>query len=116
LLAGTTPDLTTYDRAGRTITIAPNNQLDSLRRGVAMAERAGFEDIRVEDISWRIAPSVLYVPLVTAGFLWNEIVGKRSRLTRQRWENALAPLLGLAVGAARAAFGYYLISARKRSA
>lgn len=80
------------------------------------AERLGFTDIRVEDISWRIAPSVMSVPFVTARFLWNELVKKRSRLTRRRWENALAPLLGLAVGAARSAFGYYLVSARKRPA
>jgi MPBQ/MSBQ methyltransferase len=80
---------------------------------VRQAERLGFEDIRVEDASWRIAPSVMFVPAVTARFLWQEIVGKRSRLTRKRWQNALAPLLGMAVGLARSAFGYYLVSARK---
>jgi MPBQ/MSBQ methyltransferase len=80
---------------------------------VRQAERLGFEDIRVEDVSWRIAPSVMFVPAVTAGFLWREIVDKRTRLTRRRWENALAPLLGMAVGLARAAFGYYLVSARR---
>jgi SAM-dependent methyltransferase len=61
---------------------------------VAQAERLGFEDVRVEDISWQIAPSVMSVPLVTARFLWSEIVTKRGHLTRRRWENALAPLLG----------------------
>jgi MPBQ/MSBQ methyltransferase len=78
------------------------------------AESLGFEDVRVEDISWRIAPSVLFIPLVVARFLWHELVVRRSRLTRRRWENALAPVLGMVVGAARSAFGYYLVSARKR--
>ena len=81
---------------------------------VRRAESLGFEDVQVEDISWRIAPSVLSVPVVTTRFLWNEIVVKRHRLSRQRWENALAPLVGMAVGAARRTFGYYLVSARKR--
>jgi MPBQ/MSBQ methyltransferase len=79
------------------------------------AERQGFEDVRVEDISWRIAPSVMFIPLVTARFLWRELVSHRSRMTPRRWENALAPLLGLVVGSARSAFGYYLVSARRRA-
>ena len=81
---------------------------------VARAERLGFDDVRVEDISWQIAPSVMSVPLVTARFLWSEIVTKKTRLTRRRWQNALAPLLGMAVGMARSTFGYYLVTATRR--
>jgi WXG100 family type VII secretion target len=43
---GTTNDLTTYSRPDRTVTIAPNNPIDSIRRGVAQAERAGYEELR----------------------------------------------------------------------
>jgi cyclopropane fatty-acyl-phospholipid synthase-like methyltransferase len=81
---------------------------------VERARACGFEDIRVEDISWRIAPSVLSIPLVVARFVWDEVLTKRSLLTRKRWENALAPLLGILVGAARATFGYYLVTATRK--
>jgi hypothetical protein len=43
---GTTNDLTTYSRPDRTISIAPNNPVDSIRRGVVQAERAGYEELR----------------------------------------------------------------------
>jgi SAM-dependent methyltransferase len=77
------------------------------------ARAAGFDQIRVEEISWRVAPSVAFVPLVSAGFLWRECVLRGGTLTRPRWENVLASLLGVVVGAARSTFGYYLVSARK---
>jgi cyclopropane fatty-acyl-phospholipid synthase-like methyltransferase len=81
---------------------------------VERARACGFEEVRVEDISWRIAPTVLSVPLVVARFVWNEVVARRSVLTRRRWENALAPLFGLVVGLARGTFGYYIVTARRR--
>jgi MPBQ/MSBQ methyltransferase len=77
----------------------------------AEAERQGFVDVRVEEVSWRIVPSVLFVPLVTARFLWRELAVRRNRLTPRRWGNALAPMLSLLLGAARSAFGYYLVTA-----
>jgi SAM-dependent methyltransferase len=77
------------------------------------AARLGLVDITVEDVSWRIVPSVMFVPMVVARFLWRELVVRRTRLSRPRWENALAPLLGMALGAARSAFGYYLVSATR---
>ena len=77
----------------------------------AAARRAGFTDIRVEDISWRVAPSMAFVPLVVVRFLWRE--WRRHGMTRLRLENALAPLLGVVVGAARSAFGYYMVSATR---
>jgi hypothetical protein len=60
-----------------------------------------------------LAPSVLSIPLVVTRFVWNEVLTKRSLLTRRRWENALAPLLGIVVGSARATFGYYLVTATR---
>ena len=77
------------------------------------AARLGFVDVRVEEVSWRVFPSALFVPLVTARFFWRELVVRRRGLTPQRWRNALAPMLGMVLGATRPAFGYYLVTARK---
>lgn len=74
-------------------------------------EENGFHNIRVEDFSWRIAPSALHIPYVTLKFFFEELIRKRGRLTRQRWKNALAPILGLMLGLARRSFGYYCITA-----
>ncbi len=76
------------------------------------AARAAGLAAGVEDVSWRVAPPMAFVPLVTARFLWREC-RRPGGLTRTRLENALAPLLGIVVGAARRAFHYCLVTARK---
>src|SRR5260370_31317781 len=75
-------------------------------------DETGFEDILVEDVSWRAAPSVAHVPWVSLRFLLRE---GRHGLTEQRKNNLLAPIIMLMLGMARRRFGYYHISARKRT-
>jgi ubiquinone/menaquinone biosynthesis C-methylase UbiE len=75
------------------------------------AQRAGFDHVEVEEISWHVAPSMLFVPWVAARFLWREWACRPGRLTPPRWGNALASLLVAALGAARSDFGYYLVTA-----
>ena len=74
---------------------------------------SGFADIRVEDASFRIAPSVLHVPWVSASFLFDRLILKREKMTPHRWNNVWAPLLLLVIGLARRHFGYYIVTARK---
>ena len=79
----------------------------------------GFEITDVEDLSWRVAPSALHIPVVTARFLAHMAVervrhGKRAALSKERWGNALAPTLGLILGMSRHLFGYYAVTAVKR--
>src|SRR5262245_1073629 len=45
----------------------------------AALDRHGFDLVAAEDISWRIAPSVMHVPTVTLAFLAGEL------LVRRRW-------------------------------
>lgn len=73
----------------------------------------GFVDIRVEDASLRIAPSVLHVPWVSASFLFDRLVLRREKMTPHRWNNVWAPLLLMVIGLARRRFGYYVVTARK---
>lgn len=77
-------------------------------------ERCGFELLAAEDISWRIAPSVMHVPRVTLAFLARELLVRRSTLTTTRWAHVLACLIAPWIGVGRPYFGYYLITARKR--
>lgn len=75
--------------------------------------RYGFEDVRVEEISWRVAPSVAHTPWVTARWFLRELKTTRLRMSRACWGHILACLLAPAVGMARSRFGYYLVTARR---
>lgn len=75
--------------------------------------RHGFRDIRVEDISWRIAPSVMHVPWVTLGFLLGALRRDGLRLGPDRWGHLLACVLSPIVGMARRHFGYFLVTATR---
>ncbi len=81
-----------------------------LREFQAELKAAGFSNIRFEDWSYRIAPSVLHVPFVTARFLWQEL-RSGAKLTKQRRENLIAPMLAPLLGVARWRFAYGLVSA-----
>ncbi len=80
----------------------------------ACLERHGLTVLAAEDISWRIAPSVLHVPRVTLKFLAGELLVHRKKLNSVRWGHILACVLAPFVGLGRRYFGYYLVTARKR--
>jgi len=81
---------------------------------LACLERHGFTVLAAEDISWRIAPSVLHVPRVTLKFLAGELLLRRKKLNGVRWGHLIACLLSPFIGLGRRYFGYYLVTARKR--
>ena len=80
---------------------------------VDVLRRSGFDGIRVEEISYRIAPSVMHIPTVTARFLVRELWKSGWRLGSVRWGHLLACVLSPVVGMARSRFGYFLITAKK---
>ena len=86
-------------------------QLDLFTRSL---ERAGFEDVRVDGISWNVAPSVAHVPWIALKFLakvaWR---GELGNLHRERRNNVLAPVLGMYLGMNRRHFSYCIVSGRK---
>jgi len=87
-------------------------RVDELRRVLA---DEGFADIEVEEISWRLALSVLHIPFVTARVLVRYLVQRKAPVGRVRRGHVLGSLLAPIVGLMRRDFGYFLISARKRS-
>jgi ubiquinone/menaquinone biosynthesis C-methylase UbiE len=81
----------------------------------ACLERHGLAVEAVEDVSYRIAPSALHVPRVTIAFLFRELLVRRRWLNRTRWGHVLACIVAPFIGLGRSWFGYYLVTARKRS-
>lgn len=88
-------------------------ELGELTEFLQELQFAGFGDLQVEDLRWRVAPSALQIPLVTARFLFTELLLKRSRMTHERWNNVLGPLYGLLLALRGREMSYYLISATK---
>ena len=80
---------------------------------VAVLKRNGFAEIKIEDASFRIAPSVMHIPWVTLRFLVRQLFETRLRLNKVRWGHVVACLLSPVIGLARLRFGYYLITATK---
>jgi ubiquinone/menaquinone biosynthesis C-methylase UbiE len=79
---------------------------------VAALERHGFDDIVVDDVSWRVAPSALHAPVAVIWFAGRKLL-RGERLRRQSVNNLKGSVLSTVLGANRWKFGYYLVSARK---
>lgn len=87
-------------------------RLSTLRDFAEALRSAGFRDIRIEDLSLRIAPSVLHAPLLTVRYaLERWLAGERLSPARRGhlWACLLCPLVGLF----RRRFGYFVVSATK---
>jgi ubiquinone/menaquinone biosynthesis C-methylase UbiE len=67
---------------------------------------AGFQNIQVEDISWRAAPTALHIPAVVFRLLWS------GSWRRNNYWKALLTTLGM--GLASRQVGYYVVSGGKR--
>lgn len=81
---------------------------------IAAMRKVGFQNIKVEDASWRVAPSFVHIPFVTLRFYWDVWRKKElNNLHQERKNNALAPTLGMIMGASRKHFSYYIVSGEK---
>lgn len=72
----------------------------------------GFTNIKVEDISLRVAPSVLHVPFAITGFILKKLLGFNG-LKRESLHNLKGSFFALLSGLHLKSFGYYIISASK---
>lgn len=75
-------------------------------------EQIGFNDITIQDVSYRVAPSVLHVPFAITGFILKKLFNKKT-LKPQSWKNLKGSLFALLSGLHTRSFGYYLITAKK---
>jgi MPBQ/MSBQ methyltransferase len=76
-------------------------------------ERHGFEDVRVEDLSWRVAPSFAHVPFLCVKFPLARFLRGDFSWRRERWQNLMGPFFGAFLGLHRWRFGYYIVSATR---
>tara|TARA_R100000935_G_scaffold18503_1_gene35821 strand:+ start:47039 stop:47923 length:885 start_codon:yes stop_codon:yes gene_type:complete len=72
----------------------------------------GFSNVTVEDVSFRVAPSVLHVPFAIVGFLGQQLL-QYKKIKPQSWNNLKASFNALLSGLHMKDFGYYLITAEK---
>ncbi len=86
--------------------------LGSIQTIESALEQIGFKNIKVEDVSFRVAPSVLHVPFAITGFILKKLFRKES-LKSQSWKNLKGSLFALLSGLHMNDFGYYLITAEK---
>ena len=75
--------------------------------------KQGFKEVRIEDISWKVAPSVAHVPWVSMKFLISEMLFGKTKLVKERWNNMIASLLCIIIGLSRKNFTYYIVSGTK---
>lgn len=73
----------------------------------------GFTEIKIEEISLRVAASALQSPFLVARCLLESLGGKR-RLGPSGSNLLAASLLAPLLGLAKSRFGYFLVSARRR--
>ena len=80
---------------------------------VGELERLGFEEIEVECLQYRVAPSTFHIPWVTAKFLLSEVVFGEGKMTRARWNNVVAPVLLPLVSMPLGPMVYCMVSATR---
>lgn len=72
----------------------------------------GFKNIKIEDASLRVAPSVLHVPFAILGFVVKKLFQFKS-LKRESWHNLKGSFFAMLSGLHMKSFGYYIITATK---
>jgi MPBQ/MSBQ methyltransferase len=90
---------------------------------VAALKAEGFTDIRIEDISLRVAPSAAHIPVVATRFLLRTIFDSASNWLRNvdvpkaetswRWRHIAASYLSLMLGFALHRIGYFIVTATR---
>ncbi len=79
----------------------------------AALESEGLTEIRFQEISLRLAPSALQIPLFATRFAFRELWRARFRLSPLRRGHIVASYAAFLLGAWLPGFGYYIITARK---
>jgi len=75
-------------------------------------KQVGFSNVKIEDISFRVAPSVFHVPFAIVGFILKTLWNTKS-LKRESLHNLKGSYYALLSGLHIKSFGYYIITATK---
>ncbi len=86
--------------------------LGNIHRVKKDLEAIGFKDIKVKNIWYRVAPSVLHVPFAIGGFILKKIF-KKEPLKPESKKNLKGSFFALLSSLSMMNFGYYIITAKK---
>jgi SAM-dependent methyltransferase len=87
-------------------------QLPQVESFAAALEQHGFH-VKVEDISWRVAPSVMYAPYVVCAFVVKKLL-RHEALGEYTRNNLRGSLMCTLLGINRLKYGYYIVTAEKQ--
>lgn len=87
-------------------------QLGTIHVVEEQLKKIGFSNVIVEDISFRVAPSVLHVPFAITGFIFKKLFAS-GNLKRESLHNLKGSFYALLSGLHMKSFGYYLITCTK---
>lgn len=86
--------------------------LKSIKQVESILKSVGFKKVEVQNLFWKIAPSVLHVPFAIGGFLIRSRL-KKQRLKQEQLNNLKGSFFALLSGLHLSSFGYYMIKATK---
>ena len=86
--------------------------LGNINRVKSDLKMLGFKDIKVQNIWYRVAPSVLHVPFAILGFVLKKLL-RREKLKPESIKNLKGSFLTLLTSLSLTNFGYYIITAKK---
>ncbi len=87
-------------------------RLGYINSAVKTLKEVGFTKVNVENISFRVAPSVFHVPFAIVGFILKKLC-RSKRLKRESLHNLKGSFYALLSGLHMNSFGYFLISCTK---
>ncbi len=88
------------------------SRLGSIAEVTEELKKVGFSKVKVEHISFNVAPSVLHVPFAIFGFALKNLFNKES-LKKESLHNLKGSFYALLCGLQLKSFGYYLITCIK---
>lgn len=77
-----------------------------------MLAEIGFSEVKIEEVSLRVGPSVLHVPFAITGFIIRKLL-KGQKLKPESLKNLKGSLFALLSGVQMNNFGYYIITCTK---
>jgi SAM-dependent methyltransferase len=86
-------------------------QLPQVEHFVAALGRHGFTGVTVEDVSWRVAPSVMYAPYVVTSFVVRKLL-RHETLGEHTRNHLRGSLMCSLLGVNRLKYGYYIVTAQ----
>ncbi len=87
-------------------------KLESIDNMILKLKTQGFSEIKTEDVSFKVAPSVLHVPFAIIGFIIKKLFQSKT-LKRESLHNLKGSFYALLSGLHMKSFGYYIITCTK---